>query len=485
MDGRPLTELHASLYLGSRAAAAVMNAASVAIFTRMTTTETYGRFVVGFAICFIVYSFCAQWAIYSHFGRFRRDQGARLAGTLIVLIGLSCLAGLAVIAGSAGYQVLAPDLAVACAVLLVCFSGFFGVMEIGRSHLIVSAVALATLYRALFSLLFGCLALWQFGSASALLLGIAAGHAVGALPILFQLRDKLWGGGFVWPQRADLISAARFGWPLLIAFGTAAAAINIDRILLENLSGAAAVAPYGATLDLLKQSFLVVGEAIAVAYISLAKSLHGDDDIAASNVALERAFVTLCYVAVFGVVFFLLLGETFFGLLLPNDYKSVAVAILPILLCANALMMLRAYYFGQVIFFNGSSAMELVASVIMLIVAGVASLLLIGRYGAVGAAWAFTLGQGAAMLFFIVATPRTVRLPVNIRRATALALTGIAIVAVGQGVKFAISPALATTLNLLLIAAGSAFFLIRWNLFDARVIGQRLRRFVTNRLSGS
>lgn len=477
--------MHASLYLGARAGAAIINAVSIAIFTRMTSAETYGRYIIGFAICFIVYSLVVQWVVYAHFGRFRRDNAARLAGALVAITGGAALVGLCTIAAAAALNLVGTDIAIGCAALLICLSAYFAAVDLGRANLLVGAVTVATLTRSLFSLAFGCLALWQFNSPSALLIGIAIGHAAGALPVLVALRRSIWTSGFVWPTRAEIQGLFVYGWPLIIAFGASATAMNIDRILLESQFDAATVAPYGAALDFMKQSFIVVGEAIAIAYVSLAKSLHGDDDKGQADAILKRAFVTLCYIVVFGVVFFTLLGDPLFRLLLPPDYIEASVQLLPILVVAMALLVLRANYFGQVIYFTGSSMLEFAASLVMLAVAASASYLLIPSFAATGAAFGFAFGQAAALLVFLLGTPSAVRLPVDPPRAVILVLTGLAIVIMGEGIKFVAAPIAAVTLNLLLITAGSLYFLVRWNLFDARVIGGRLHAIVMQRLGGA
>src|SRR5690606_26943508 len=131
------------------------------------------------------------------------------------------------------------------------------------------------------------------------------------------------------------------------AGGASAVAVSIDRILLSHFAGADDVGAYGATLDFIKQSFIIVGETVAVSYVSLAKFWQGEGDGARSRAALEKASVTVAFLAVFGVTFFLLLGEDLFGVLLGPGYHD-ALSLVPWLALANAVLMLRSYYFAQV-----------------------------------------------------------------------------------------------------------------------------------------
>ena len=467
--------MHASVYLTSRAASAVVNAAAVAIFTRITSQAVYGQYLIGFAIGFVVFSLAVQWATQAHFGNYVKQGAARLAGSLLVIGGIATLVALAIIAGLAQFGVLHADIAWACAVLITCFTTFFAAAEIGRTHLLVGVVTVATLTRSAASLLLGAAGLLYFQSPAALLIGVGLGYAIGAVPVFLKLGQTIWADGFVWPARRELVLMFRYGWPLIIAFGASAAAMNIDRILLERFSDVTAVAPYGAVLDFMKQTFLVVAEAISVGYVSYAKNLHTDGDLVGAGGLLKRAFVTQCYLVVFGTVFFVLLGGPVFSVLLPASYLPVALQILPILLAANALLVLRAYHFGQVIYLGVSSTLEFAASIAMLIVAAGACFVLIPSYGAVGAAVAFTLSQAAALGVYLVATPKRSRLPVDWPSAGILAVAGAGLILIGQAINAGSGHGLAVGLNFALLTLSSAYFLIHWNLFDARAIIERVQ----------
>jgi O-antigen/teichoic acid export membrane protein len=474
---------HAAIYLASRVASAIVNAAAVVVFTRMTSATLYGQYLIGFAFCFIIYSLGMQWAIYAHFGNYNARDGARLAGALLVVSAAFAVPALTIVGLLGWVGTLHVDVAWGSAALVVCLTAYFAALEIGRSHLLVGAVTAATLVRSVLSLALGVLALLWFDTPTALLTGVAIGYAAGAGVVFVALARTIWGSGFVWPDTTDVMKLMRYGWPLIFAFGASAAAMNIDRILLERLNDAATVAPYGAVLDFMKQTFLVVAESICVGYISFAKRLFTDGDRAGASDVLRRAFVTQWYLVVFGIVSFILLGDVVFGLLLAPSYLPVALQVLPVLVIANALLVLRAYHFGQVIYFSTSAKLEVAASAVMLVVTAAGGYLLIPAYGAFGAAIGFTLGQAAALLVYIVLTPKALRMPIDWPRATILAAVGVALLLVGKVLDVAVGQSAAAIADLVLLAASAGFFLLRWNLFDARVIAQRMRAVLTAGLS--
>lgn len=475
--------MHASVYLTSRIAAALVNAAAVAVFTRISSQELYGQYLIGFAICFVIFGFGVQWATHAHFGKYSRRDADRLAGALLLICGITSVLSLIAIGALAWTGVLPPDIAVASGVLLLCFSAFFAATEIGRTHLMVGVVTVSALTRSFGSLALGTAALLTFHTPAALLVGVGLGYALGSVPVFVQLARTIWAHGFVWPERRDLIELLVYGWPLIIAFGASAAAMNIERILLERMADASAVAPYGAVLDFMKQTFLVVAEAISVGYVSYAKTLQIDGDDAGAAALLKRAFVTQCYLIVFGTVFFVLFGETLFGLLLPQSYLPTAMQVLPIFLIANGLLVLRAYHFGQVIYLGASSKLEFAASVAMLAVTTGASFLLIPSYGTVGAATAFTLGQAAALLIYVIATPTQMRLPIEWGLAGILTFVGGALILAGYAITAEVGGIAGLALNLSLLTLASAYFLVAWNLFEAKVVMRRIHAQVARRFS--
>ncbi|MDB5537448.1 MAG: Membrane protein involved in the export of O-antigen and teichoic acid, partial [Devosia sp.] len=150
-----------------------------------------------------------------------------------------------------------------------------------------------------------------------------------------------------------------YGWPLILALMAGALSINLDRIALGWWVGAGAVGPYGAVADIIRQSFVVLGEAIAAAYISQAKAQAGEQE--ARRTILRRAFVTLWVIVVFGVIGFVLFGTGVIGVVLAPDYRDTALAAMPILVLGTAGLVLRAYYFGQVIYFANSARREVQA----------------------------------------------------------------------------------------------------------------------------
>ena len=467
--------LFSSIYLVSKLASALITVLSIALFTRQVSHEIFGQYLIGFAFAFIAYSVVAQWLLGAHFGQQSREHAAPIAGGAVVLTGVSVLTGLPLIGLGVLVGVIPAALAGPTALLLSGFAAFFVANEIGRAQLLVGAVTSGALLRALGTLGLGSFALWRFGSASSLLIAVAIAHILAALPVTLRLRQTIWASGFVWPAPAIYAQLWRYGWPLIIAGGAAAVASYIDRILLEHFFGAASVGPYGATLDFIKQSFVIVGETITVSYVSRAKFLHGDAMLERSRAALRQAFITAAFLATFGVTFYVLLGNRVFSVLLGPGYQT-AMPLVPLLAFANACLILRAYYFAQTIYFTNSVRLELWSTLLALGLSAVLSFWLIPIYSITGAAIAYTVAQCAALGMFLL-NPQTRRvMPVDIGRLTKLVATALAMVIVGELAKHLLGDPVAAPFNVLLIAGVSGLLLVRWDMFDAGHLWQGFGR---------
>jgi O-antigen/teichoic acid export membrane protein len=461
-----LSDRHASLYLVSRLAAAVLNLVSVAVFTRLASPVVFGDYLIGFAAAFIVFGGLFQWLMHAHFGVFKPDRAARLAGALLVALGAAGALGLlglgvALVAGRLGGLE-----ALGLALLVLGFVIHVGAVEVGRAHLLVTEVTAAGLLRGVLMLAMGTAALLVAQSAPLLLAAVGLAQALAAWPVLAGLKRTIWRDGMVWPERADLMALGQYGWPLIGALAAGAIAINLDRIVLGRFGGAVSVAAYGATVDVVRQGFVVLGEAIAAAYMSTAKAQAGN--AAARQAALGRAFVTLWSVVGFGCVSWLLFGPVVLGLLLAPGYAEASAGILPLLVAGTALLALRAYYFGQVIYFVGSARREVIASGVMVAVAALVAIGLVPNFGMVGAGWALLATQAAGLASFLIADRGSRIMPVDWRAMgvatgwmVGTGLVALVLLQAGWAGWWA---------GLCLVLGSAAGLAVTWDLFGARQV---------------
>ena len=79
---------------------------------------------------------------------------------------------------------------------------------------------------------------------------------------------------------------------------------------------------------------------------------------------------------------------------------------MPWLIAANAALVIRAFYFGQAIYFGQSSRNELLGAGAVIVVTAGLALLLVPEYGIYGAALAATGGQVSGCIVYAAGRPR-------------------------------------------------------------------------------
>lgn len=450
---------HVLLYLGARLIAAAVSLGAVAIFTRLAASDVYGDYLLVFAWAFVIYGIFAQWLGAAFFGVYKQEEAApQIAALARLFLGSIILGSTFVSIGAACGLITWPMAGALC--LTVCgLSLFTSVMEAGRTRLQARTVSIIYVLRAGFIITFGTVTLLLGGGGLSLAVALASANIVAALPGLARLSPHLIGA----PKQLRMRPLLNFGWPLILAYGLAALGQNIDRLILAHMGSTAELGPYGATADLLKQSFSVVAEAIVLAAVSMAKDASTRGDEVTAKHTLEDVARALTAAVSFGAVFFLSFADELVDLVFGLEFRGTARALMPWLVGAGGALTFRAYYFGQAIYFGQSSRNEVVAAILMFAVTGTLSLAAIPYFGAFGAACAAIAGQLAACAVYIRARPR---MPIP--------AAGMLVIAATAAAAFGISTVLdqiellnRTTrlLSKLLVIGGCGLFVIwRFNL---------------------
>ncbi len=425
---------HTITYVGSRAVAAALNMASLAAFTRLAPVEIYGTYLFILSWAIVLYGATCQWPKFAFFALYEDERAAGQIGTLLRLL----LGGLILAAIATGTAValglVVPGVAVAIVAAATGMTIYEGANEIARTRLAAEAVALSVVSRAVLVIGLGSTALVATCDPVDLVLAVALANMLAAIPAILAVWPAIAGGH---GSRLEAQRLLAYGWPLVLSFGIAALAQTVDRLIIGKTIGTEELGAYGAIGDFLRQSFVVFGESIALSMISIAKRDARDGGMEAARPVLKDAARALTFIAAFGAVFFLTFDDLIVSVLLGPAFRGPALALAPILIVASICMLFRAYYFGQVIYFAGSSRLDAMASLVLLVVVAFLTAMLIPEYGTKGAAIAVAVGQGLACLVFIIGAKGRIRMPVPI-----LDILQIVLCALGTG-------AILTTVDLL------------------------------------
>jgi O-antigen/teichoic acid export membrane protein len=442
---------HAFLYVASRIIAAALNFASVAIFARLAGPADYGAYLLTFAWAYIVYGFSVQWLRYAFFAAYHTSTADTQIATFTRTAGHLLFAALACALLTGALGLVPWESIVAVMALVVGLSAFDISCEVARTRLQAKAVAQASILRAVLSLSLGTAALLIYESPVMLALAVGAAHIGATVPFLHDLLPRIRAPGSMSTAKGFL----RYGWPLIFAFGISALGQSVDRLLLASFSGLGIVGPYGAVADMVRQCMVVFGEAIAGAYVSIAKAAHANGDEARARDVLTKAFAAYATIALFGGAFIIRFEAQAIGLLLGPAFREPTEQLVPLFVAASAMLMFRSFYFGQVIYFARSSRLELIAALVTVATVGLLSLLLIPVHGAVGAAWALLLGQTAACVLYVWEGRRHYAMPLPLAvlaRLAAYAVAGYGLTIAVEWMHLPLWPTLALQFAILCVA---------------------------------
>jgi O-antigen/teichoic acid export membrane protein len=397
------------LYLGSRGISAAGNFAAVAIFTRIAGTAEYGHYILIYAWSMVVYGFSTQWTRFAYFGTFQSNVD-EYVGSLIQLLAAALVILAAGFVVTAAIGVFDPLFLLAIFALVATMTVYEAACEVARSLLHAQAAAGAVILRTFLTIALGSAVLLNGGGATELALVVAAVHAISAIPCFVVARhiDVFQG------SRAASIRMLRYGWPLLLSFGVNAVGHSIDRLLLAYYAGPAAIGAYGVLSDVLRQSFTVFGDAIALSLIATAKVQANAGDVEASNQTLRKAFNACMAAGAFGVAFFVIFGDVVTQIVLGQQFVELSRELVPIFAVAFAFVTMRNFYFAQVIYFTHASHLELIVSTMFVVISSALSVLLIPHYGSQGAAISLMVGCVASCLAFALMGRVYYRMPIDL-----------------------------------------------------------------------
>lgn len=292
---------------------------------------------------------------------------------------------------------------------------------------------------------------------------IAAANLIAATPALATFAQVRWSH---WSRSAAL-HIVGYGWPLLLSFGVTAVGQSIDRLLLAHYLGLATLGPYGVVADLLRQSFSVLGEAIILSLVTVAKTLANRGDAEGAAQTLQKSFNACLAAATFGAAFFIVFGDAVLRLVLQPEFVAPMQGLIPIFAIAFAFATMRNFYFAQVIYFTTASYLELIVALLFLGVSTALSLLLVPHYGPPGAAFALMVASVIGCLTFMVLGRRWYRMPVDL---TALAvmptLAGLCIFAARAAAGWVHEPSLLLVVDVAVFAVCSGFAIRRFDLLS-------------------
>jgi len=398
------------LYLSARAVSAAGNLLAVAIFSRLAGPAEYGHYVLIFAWSLIVYGFGAQWMRFAYFGVYHHERFSEYVASLARLLGVGIAIVALVLAALGAFGFFEPSFLIAVFALVCGIAIYEAAFEVARTLLNAGGASLSMIVRTVLMIGFGSASLYAGGGARGLAVAIAVAHLIAAAPALATF-SKVRLSHF---SRTASLHIVSYGWPLMLSFGVTALGQSIDRLLLAHYLGLATLGPYGVVADVLRQSFTVLGEAIILSLVTVAKTQYNRGNKEAADKTLQMAFNACLAAATFGAAFFIVFGHVVLQAILQPAFIAPTRDLIPILAVAFAFATMRNFYFAQVIYFTNASYLDLVVALLFLVISTALSVVLVPADGPQGAAIALMVASVVACLAFMVLGRRWYRMPIDL-----------------------------------------------------------------------
>lgn len=402
-------------YLPANIVQGVVGFLAIVLFTRLLSPADFGRYALAYSVMTLAHVAVFSW-LEAAMARFWAAQApgaaqghfASLYRTAFVLS-----AGFVVVAGVAVWLWPAdPLFKIALAAGLGgaparCFvklaqERYRAAGEVSKAANLDMAVAVGGLTVGVGFALVGA-----GGAAPLLGLGLAP---LAALPLVLpgELKQAR-GGGF---EAGRVRDYALYGYPIAASLALTVVLSSTDRFLLAVYMDEAAVGAYHAsysianrTLDVL---FLWLGSAGQPALV-MALERGGMDRLKVAAREQLSTFLLLGLPAAAGVA---LVARPLAEVLIGEELRTAAAGVTPWIALSALLFGLTAYYFGQAFTLGKKTRRLLIAMAIPAGLNIVLNLILVPRFGVMGAAWATAASFAVGMIATMLIGRRVMALPI-------------------------------------------------------------------------
>jgi O-antigen/teichoic acid export membrane protein len=462
-------------YAPSNVAPALTALAIIVVFTRVMPPVEFGRYGVAQAAVLMVQAL-AFYGLQMGITRFyatRHEAGDLPRFISSAYACFAALAGMAGLAWAGAVLALVPDAELAAtlwaALPLLILRGLVTVnLAIHRGALAVRRHNLTECTQSLAGILLATL-LVTVGDLGAV--GIVAGLAAGSL--LAALLDlDLIVRNLRRPAADMLRELAGFGAPLVLSFAFTAVTAYADRVFLERLAGADAVAIYAVAFGLVDRPVTLVFMAVSLAAFPLAVDQMQRQGTSAAREQLLRNGAALLALAVPAVTGLACVAEPLTAILVGEGYRAGVATLLPWMAALALMQGINAHYVAQAI--HLANRTELFVWTIGPAAAASLALnpVLIPRLGSAGALAAAFVAQVVALALTAVVARRVFPIGFPSGQAARITLATGCMAAALHAV-----PVPSTPLGLIMgVGLGAAVYGVAAALLDVVGIGRMLLR---------
>lgn len=388
---------HSWLYLLSRLVPGLLSFASLVVFTHLLSPAEYGVYALVLTSVALLKVGCFGWLDLSltrlYMAAF--DDPRSLLCTV-----LSLFLAIAAATGCLGLLVVAawPDPASVSVVLIAipalwAHAWFELNLKFYQSKLLPARYGFMLATRSVVTLVLGYWLVRQGAGYYGPLAGFLAGSLLAGLSAFAadwrSIRPRL--------ERSHVMALAEFGAPLTLVAGLAILTEAAEKFMILQFLGRASLGAFSAAHELTSQSLLLLMMSVNLAGGPLVMRAYETGGDRAADGQIRHNGSMLLAIALPATLGIALLSHNLAYTLLGAAFREDAAALLPWIACAALLTGMRSYFFNLAFQVKKKLKPMMLNSAVSTVATMIFGLLLIPRFGVLGAAWSVLAASAIAL----------------------------------------------------------------------------------------
>jgi len=404
------------IYIPALLIPGVINVIALAFYTRLLSSEAYGRYALVLAVVITTKMLAFEWlrlGLFRFFQKMHRNGNsyALISTTLVVFVVICSLVSVFWVLCINLIPVeerLKDNLWVGLPLLLV-WALFDQILQINRASIEPIRYGLLSAIRAVLCFT-GAIAFLVFSDQGekGLILGLIFGISITISVDLHRWIKRMALHLIEWKLIADLL---RYGLPLTVSLGLGLVISISDRFLLQYYMDSQAVGVYSASYDLANQTVVIVFTILNLAVYPLVLKALEHEGIKSAQEHLRRYSIILFAVTIPVVVCLALIAKPISTVLLGVSFRQDALNLIPLVAISTFFMGARTFYADLAFQIGMRTDLQIWCVAAGALLNVVLNLCWIPVYGLMGAVWATCAAYTLALILSLIIGRKVFRLP--------------------------------------------------------------------------
>ncbi|SFU57870.1 Membrane protein involved in the export of O-antigen and teichoic acid [Nitrosomonas eutropha] len=388
---------HVIAYLFARGLPGIVNFLALAVYTRLLTSEDFGRYSLVIAGVGLVHVVVFQWLLLVC-GRFlptHIDQPQTvLRPVLAIFLFLSVIFALAAYVVASVWAAPEWHSIIPVAIVLTITQAWHELnLRLATARLDPGRYGVLSAIKAVLALLLGAVLAWMYRSANAPLAGLIFGAVVAWL---FVGRNAWTGICPQLPAGGQLKEFGSYGFPLAITFSLVWITSSSDRLMIAWFLGEAQTGIYAVGYDMAQQSLGLLLTIVNTAATPLAIKVLEKEGVEAASRQMRQNGELMFALAFSGAAGLMAIEPVMIGLFVGEEFREGASTIFLWIALTAAVIGIKSFHFDIAFHLTRKSKWLLITSGLAAIANLGLNLVFVPYFGIVGAAWSALLAYSVA-----------------------------------------------------------------------------------------